>query len=66
MQLGNAGHRARDLHDLCSALLAAVGHAINLATRNEDAHFHERSASGVCCTQGTASLNAQGARLGFL
>jgi hypothetical protein len=52
MQLGNAGHRA--------ALLAAVGHVINLATRNEDAHFHERSASGAPRRMGLK------ARLGFL
>ena len=35
------------ISDLSSALLAAVGHVINLATRNEDAHFHEGAASGA-------------------
>src|SRR5215831_16618752 len=34
-------------HDLSSAFLTAVGYVINLATRNEDAHFHKRFASGA-------------------
>jgi hypothetical protein len=47
-------------HDLSSALLAAIGPVINLATRNEDAHFHERFASGALRRMGLK------ARLGFL
>jgi hypothetical protein len=39
-----ARHRTRDLS---SAFLTAVGYVIDLATRNEDAHFHERFASGA-------------------
>ena len=31
--------------DLSSAFLAAVGYVIDLAARNEDAHFHKRFAS---------------------
>jgi hypothetical protein len=35
------------LRDLSSAFLAAVRYAVGLATRNEDAHFHKRAASGA-------------------
>jgi hypothetical protein len=36
------------LPDLSTALLATVvGHVVNLAARNEDAHFHEGAASGA-------------------
>jgi hypothetical protein len=31
-------------HDLSAAFLTAIGHVINLVTRNEDAHFHEHAA----------------------
>jgi phage head maturation protease len=34
-------------HDLSSAFLTAVGYVIDLATRNKDADFHERFASGA-------------------
>src|SRR6516225_6413771 len=34
-------------HDLSSAFLTAVGYVIDLATRNKDADFHERAASGA-------------------
>ena len=43
-----------------SALLAAVGHVVNLAARDEDAHFHEHFASGALRRMGLK------ARLGFL
>ena len=33
--------------DLSAAFLTAIGHVINLATRNEDAHLHERFAAGA-------------------
>jgi hypothetical protein len=46
--------------DLSSAFLTAVGYVIDLATRNEDAHFHERFASGAPRRMGLK------ARLGFL
>jgi hypothetical protein len=44
------------LPDLSTALLAAIGYVINLATRNEDAHFHERSASGALRRMGLKAV----------
>jgi len=46
--------------DLSSAFLAAVGYVIDLAARNEDAHFHKRFASDALRRMGLK------ARLGFL
>ena len=40
------------MHDLCSALLAAVGRVINLAAGDEYAHLHERAGSGALGPQG--------------
>ena len=47
-------------HDLSAAFLTAIGHVINLVTRNEDVHFHERFASGALRRMDLK------ARLGFL
>src|SRR6266487_586105 len=46
-------------HDLCSAFLAAVGYVVDLAAWGEDAHFHERFASGALRRMGLK------ARFGF-
>jgi len=46
--------------DFFSAFLAAVGYVIRLATRNQDADFHQRFASGALRRMGLK------ARLGFL
>jgi hypothetical protein len=46
--------------DLSSAFLTAVGYVIDLATRNKDANFHERFASGALRRMGLKG------RLGFL
>jgi len=56
-ELARAWHGSQDIR---SALLATVGHAINLAARNEDAHFHWRAASGAVRCMGLK------ARLGLL
>src|SRR5215472_4280690 len=55
----NRGTR-HGMHDLCLAFLTAVDHVVDLAARDEDAHFHERSASGALRRMGLK------ARLGFL
>jgi hypothetical protein len=46
--------------DLSSAFLAAVDYVIDLATRNEDAHFHKRFALYALRRMGLKT------RLGFL
>jgi hypothetical protein len=43
-------------HDLSSAFLTAVGYVIDLATRNKDADFHERFASGALRRMGFKAL----------
>ena len=56
-ELARAWHGSQDIR---SAPFATVGHVINLAARNEGAHFHWRAASGAVRCMGLK------ARLGLL